>query len=341
MLFANRMRIIAFVLALAAVVGIISACTDDEVIQKLSEMDEEMLIQRIEEHGIEIPANIDIATIRSAIAELEADADCSAPIVGWTAIADFYEGLRSLVKAYNAMAHDENSMVVIESNPNNYTIPPTIEPDTPEYDPIQSTAPIEPEIKQIADDGDTRFYLSHTTRVKYFTTIDELAAAAPIVIAGDCIEARPVYKLNSIYTLSRVEVTAVYKGDVNVGDIISVIELGGRTTFGDYDANCNDGPKAFEVNGQRLSDDHRVVFGTDGYYPLAAGESVLLFLGDTTGFLPDVSGTLYDIIGNTDGKLYAQEDGAYKKADPSQTDSYIFNADNLTVTVEELEKLAD
>ena len=59
------------------------------------------------------------------------------------------------------------------------------------------------------------------------------------------------------------------------------------------------------------------------------GEQVLLFLGDTTGFLKEIDGTLYGIIGDYDGKLYLQNDGTYKRPSPSETDEYVFEAGNL------------
>ncbi|MDO4564079.1 MAG: hypothetical protein Q4C04_00500 [Clostridia bacterium] len=55
---------------------------------------------------------------------------------------------------------------------------------------------------------------------------------------------------------------------------------------------------------------------------------------------PEAGGTLYDVIGATDGKLYKQEDGVYRKASPSDTDNYVFAKENLTVSIEELQKMA-
>lgn len=198
-----------------------------------------------------------------------------------------------------------------------------------------------PEEVAITDEDNVRYFSTHTDRIKYYTSSDELYKAAEVIIAGKCLEAKAVYKLNKLFTLSKVEVTVVLKGNISVGDIISVVEDGGRTSFGEYDKNCNVDEKAFETNGTRLPEDYKVVIGMDGFYPLTAGEEVLLFLGDTTGFLPEVSGTLYDVIGATDGKLYKQEDGVYRKASPSDTDDYVFTKENLTVSIDELQKIAN
>ncbi len=191
----------------------------------------------------------------------------------------------------------------------------------------------------IIDEGNTRYFSWHTDRIRNYQSFDDLSSNAPAVVTGECIETTTVYKLHNIYTLSRICIQDVYKGDLHHGDNIWVVECGGRTTFGEYDYNCMVDEKEFENNEDRLPDDYQLVIGIDGFYPLKSGESVLLFLGDTSGFLPGVSDPLYDIIGDTDGKLYAQQDGTYRKASPSQTDHYVFDEGNLTISVEELESL--
>lgn len=209
----------------------------------------------------------------------------------------------------------------------------TTESKTPEISSTDETT----EIAAITDGENARWFTSYTDRAKIYNIVDELSNTAELIIEGDCVEANPVYKLNMLYTLSKIEVTAVHKGDVNIGDTIMVVEIGGRTNFKDYDANCNTVEKDFEANGERLSDDCSVVFGVDGFYPLKAGEKVLLFLGDTSGFLDGIDDALYGIVGDYDGKLYAQGDGTYKRPSPGENDSYCFDDDTLTVTVDELE----
>lgn len=116
--------------------------------------------------------------------------------------------------------------------------------------------------------------------------------------------------------------------NLTAGDIIQVVEMGGRDTFGEYSKHCFTDEKDFET--LTYPDSYKVVCGADGFWPMKEGEQVLLFLGDTTGFLKEVDGTLYDIIGDYDGKLYLQSDGTYSRPSPSETDEYVFEAENLT-----------
>ncbi len=98
MSFAQRMRGIAILFALAGFICAFSACSGNTTPQKLSELDEIALLQRLADYEVVIPANLELSAIRDAIAGLEADPDRPAPVVGWVEAADFYEELRSIIK---------------------------------------------------------------------------------------------------------------------------------------------------------------------------------------------------------------------------------------------------
>ena len=186
--------------------------------------------------------------------------------------------------------------------------------------------------------SDTLYSHWKTTRVKVYRSIDELAQASAVIVAGECIFAKPVYQMDNIYTLSEIRITDVYKGNVTAGDTIQVVEMGGRDTYGEYSKHCFTDEKDFET--LTYPDNYKVVCGIDGFWPMKEGEQVLLFLGDTTGFLKEIDGTLYDIIGDYDGKLYLQSDGTYRRPSPSETDEYVFDKGNLSADAETLKELA-
>jgi hypothetical protein len=185
--------------------------------------------------------------------------------------------------------------------------------------------------------SDTLYSYWKTTRAKIYRSIDELAKASTVIGAGECISARPIYQMDNIYTLSEIRITEVYKGNVTSGETIQVVEMGGRDTYGEYSRHCFMDEKDFTK--LTYPDYFKVVCGADGFWPMKEGEQVLLFLGDTIGFLKEIDGTLYGIIGDYDGKLYLQNDGTYKRPSPSETDEYVFEAGNLTADTETLKKL--
>ena len=185
--------------------------------------------------------------------------------------------------------------------------------------------------------SDTLYSHWETTRAKVYRSVDELAETSAVIITGECVSAKAVYQMDNIYTLSEIRIIEVYKGQINAGDIIQVIEMGGRDTYGEYSKHCFTDEKDFTE--LTYPDYFKVVCGADGFWPMKEGEQVLLFLGDTTGFLKDIDGTLYDIIGDYDGKLYLQSDGTYSRPSPSETDDYVFEEGNLTADTETLKKL--
>lgn len=185
--------------------------------------------------------------------------------------------------------------------------------------------------------SDTIYYSWDTYRLKYYDSIDELFEISELIITGDCISSKPVYQLGQIYTVSEIKVNSCYKGAAGSGDIIQVVEIGGRDTYGEWRKNCNSEVKDFPT--ETHPDDSNVVIGIDGFYPIKEGDSVLLFLGDTTGFLQDIDGTLYGVMSDTDGKLYLQDDGTFLRATPSLTDELVFDENNLSANEEMLKKL--
>lgn len=100
----TRGIVVIITLVLVAFVGVVSGCSNNTTHQKLSELDENKLIQLLADNKIMIPANLETSVIRNTIADLEADSDRPAPDVNWTVFSDFYEELRCFVKEYYSMA---------------------------------------------------------------------------------------------------------------------------------------------------------------------------------------------------------------------------------------------
>ena len=99
----KSLRGIAAMITLIGMICTFSACSSNDAPQKLSEMEESVLLQHLADDAITIPAGVEISTIRDMITDLEADPDRPAPIVDWTVYADFYEEVRDFVKDYYSM----------------------------------------------------------------------------------------------------------------------------------------------------------------------------------------------------------------------------------------------
>ncbi len=190
--------------------------------------------------------------------------------------------------------------------------------------------------------------ISTVDKIKLYTGAAELYADADIVFTGTCLSARPVFQNEMLYTLAQYRVGQVFKGDVQPGGDIFVVEMGGATTYGDYAENCISEKKPGDGNWEDYHSpgDPLLLRSPDGAYVSETGDVVLLFAGDTRGFLKSVSGPLYSALGGIDGKFYDQGGGVYARALPASTDRPIFSGDKsafgsaeLYVSLDELQNL--
>jgi len=170
-----------------------------------------------------------------------------------------------------------------------------------------------------------------TDRLESYLDLAELDANADIVFTGECVAAEPKFQNETLYTISRIKVEQVYKGDISKGDVLLFCEFGGRVTNGEYNKGCNlpPIPKSAEASA-----DKQIVVGADGYYPFKAGEKALLFARDVGGYFIDIDEPQYGVVGGYDGKLFLQEDGSYKKPLPSEMDTGIII--EVIITIDQL-----
>lgn len=120
----------------------------------------------------------------------------------------------------------------------------------------------------IVDDGGTRYISNFSSRSKSYDSFEELVTNAQYIISGKCVSSKPIYQNQTLYTLSKFIIIDSYKGDMEINDVINIIEIGGRTTFGDFESGCGLEEKTFEKGGLRLSEIYNIVVGNDGFFPL-------------------------------------------------------------------------
>lgn len=94
-----RKRRYAYILVVIAILAnlVFVACSSDV---KLSEMDDDELMQYLEDADVTLPQGFEAENIRGMITELEEDPNHAAPVVSWSVISDLYEDLRTVVKEY-------------------------------------------------------------------------------------------------------------------------------------------------------------------------------------------------------------------------------------------------
>lgn len=184
-------------------------------------------------------------------------------------------------------------------------------------------------------EGEDNCATAISDRAKSFLTLPELDMSAEVVITGECIKAEPVFQNDTLYTLSQIKVVQVFKGNITSGDSLFFVEFGGRVTNGEYNKGCNLPPIP---KSAQATVDKEIVYGIDWYYPLKEGENVLLFAGDSSGFLAEFDQPLYAVIGDYDGKFFLQDNGSYAKPLPAETDKHVFGDGSLIITADKLKE---
>lgn len=180
--------------------------------------------------------------------------------------------------------------------------------------------------------------IDQSDKIKIYTNAVGLYGDAALVFTGECISVRPVFQNEMLYTLAQYRITGVFKGDLQAGSVLSVVEMGGKTTYGEYAKYCMSEKKPGDGDWKdyHSPDDPITIRGADGAYASVAGDKVLLFAGDASGFLKSVKTPLYSALGGIDGKFYYQSGTVYARALPASTDLPIFTGDKAVFFSAEL-----
>ncbi len=143
-----------------------------------------------------------------------------------------------------------------------------------------------------------------TDRDKSYETAEELEENASLIISGECFSSAPVYQNDTLYTLSQVVIDEVHKSPDNFDtSTVNIVEMGGRTTFGEYAKNVQTGEKSFDQGENQYPANAQLIIDIDGHSALEVGDEVLLYLSSADGFLEDFPAPLYSIVGDYEGKI--------------------------------------
>lgn len=98
-----RRNTFLFLFSAVLLCGIFSlaSCSSNNETIKLSELEDEALIQYLDDEGISIPNGIKISSVRELLVKLEADPDRGPLYASWEAVNYFFEDLRAVVKKHS------------------------------------------------------------------------------------------------------------------------------------------------------------------------------------------------------------------------------------------------
>lgn len=199
----------------------------------------------------------------------------------------------------------------------------------------------EPEQTQNTDNNDkvdeTYYISAHASMMKLPSSLEELYQQSEFVVTGEVIASGTIFQNDTMYTLQQFAVESVYKGDMEAQSQILIVEMGGTTTFGEYDRNTIKTVKDFETGAPRRDANTIVIEGVNGHFPMTEGSEMLLFLVDTSGFIKNIDEKLYAVIGTYAGKLYKTDEQTYRQAAPSSNAEISFEPDSLSITLNEVQ----
>ncbi|TQK62868.1 hypothetical protein FB479_104183 [Brevibacillus sp. AG162] len=146
-----------------------------------------------------------------------------------------------------------------------------------------------------SSDSDYRIVSGEAYFRETFTDVEGLAENADIIAEAEVISQvyHPEYEYLSVYTVSELRLTKVYKGDVEIDDTVSVLETGGEFDEREAAKYIPSGKP-----GTRSGNDDLGVItqGIEGSVPMKEGNKYFVFLTEDDD-------DVYNVVGSVQGKI--------------------------------------
>lgn len=170
-----------------------------------------------------------------------------------------------------------------------------------------------------SDNKNAVYYTSVGERYETYDTQEALTEVSDNIVTGECISSESFFREHGFkYTVSEVLVGETYKGDIEPGSTIKVVEFGGTFTAEEFIEASGIKEKDFYDETAVSDGDATVVCGVDGFFPMNKGENVLLFLAAPGSY--DGIENVYGVMGSSDGKLYKISDSKYARPNPENVE---------------------
>lgn len=147
-----------------------------------------------------------------------------------------------------------------------------------------------------SSDSDYRIVSGEVMFAETFTDVEGLAENADIIAEAEVIsqKSNPNYERLDVYTVSELRLTRVYKGDVEIGDTVSVLETGGE--FDEREASRYTSGKPGSELKDDLGEPGIITIGIEGSIPMKEGNKYFVFLTENRD-------DVYNIVGSVQGKI--------------------------------------
>lgn len=86
----------------------------------------------------------------------------------------------------------------------------------------------EPEATPVSSNKPVHHTVSFASWSDHYSSKEEMAEKSDLIIIGKLVEGIPELCWNLVFTRNQVEILAVYSGDAQIGDVVEVLQTGGK-----------------------------------------------------------------------------------------------------------------
>ncbi|MBR5425571.1 MAG: hypothetical protein IK106_03515 [Clostridiales bacterium] len=138
---------------------------------------------------------------------------------------------------------------------------------------------------------------------KGYDSTGELEKDADLIVVGTVVRQENYYLQHNVHQFAWIKIEEVKAGSANPSETILIQQIGGYTTYKEWNENIQFEGKPGDGE-PTIDEDQVTAHGIDGYYPVVEGDKVLLYLKETGETHEKENSKIYVPVGTYFGVFY-------------------------------------
>lgn len=138
---------------------------------------------------------------------------------------------------------------------------------------------------------------------KGYDSTGELEKDADLIVVGTVVRQENYYLQHNVHQFAWIKIEEVKAGSANPSETILIQQIGGYTTYKEWNENIQFEGKPGDGE-PTIDEDQVTAHGIDGYYPVVEGDKVLLYLKETGETNKKENSKIYVPVGTYFGVFY-------------------------------------
>ena len=138
---------------------------------------------------------------------------------------------------------------------------------------------------------------------KEYDSTGELEKDADLILVGTVVRQENYYLQHNVHQFAWIKIEEVKAGSANPSETILIQQIGGYTTYKEWNENIQFEGKPGDGE-PTIDEDQVTAHGIDGYYPVVEGDKVLLYLKETGETHEKENSKIYVPVGTYFGVFY-------------------------------------